>query len=88
MENLQSKFFQYVIPAKKKLLSICPKNYDTTELSSAFDEYVEAVKTKSLRENVIKNELAPYLLQSLKDGSFSAAESDSLTFLFKKSVKK
>ena len=88
MSDLQSKFFQYALPARKKLLSLCSKDYDTTKLARAFDKYIEAFKTKSIREHMITNELAPYLLQSLEDGTLSAEEADSLTVLFEKSVKK
>ena len=88
MSDLQSKFFQYALPAKKKLLSLCSKDYDTTKLARAFDKYIEAFKTKSIREHMITNELAPYLLQSLEDGTLSAEEADSLTVLFEKSIKK
>ncbi|RKZ30658.1 hypothetical protein DRQ33_07695 [bacterium] len=88
MDEVKQELTKNLIPAREKLLQLCPENYDTTRLANAFDEYIGAIQADRLRMQTMQEELLPYLVAVIQDGKFTAQEADSLAILFEKSVRK
>ncbi len=87
MAELEREFAKKIMPAREKLLKMCPRDYDTSRLGEAFDEYIRAAEKGRVRIEYVRQKLVPYLLYAVQDGKFAAEEADSLTLFFKKAIR-
>ncbi|HDG67922.1 MAG TPA: hypothetical protein ENG11_02100 [candidate division Zixibacteria bacterium] len=87
LKKIESELAKNIVPAREKLIKMCPSGYDTKKLERAFDRYIEYARRGQVKINYVKQNLVPYLISAVEDGKLSSREADSLAVLFKNAAR-